>query len=69
MPLRDQKTLAVSHATAYVNCSGGFCKRLYAYPGFATLKRHFVPVIGGLKSNDEEYECAEFIAYQFAGTA
>jgi len=39
MPLRDQKTLAVSHATAYVNCSGGFCKRLNRH---ATA----IPVLG-----------------------
>ncbi|WP_423758915.1 DEAD/DEAH box helicase [Burkholderia sp. NLJ2] len=35
------------------------------YTGLLPLKRHFFRVIGNLKSNGEEFECAEFIANQF----
>lgn len=34
------------------------------YTGMFTLKRHFFPVVGNLKSSGEEFECAEFIANQ-----
>jgi type III restriction enzyme len=34
------------------------------YTGMLTLKRHFFPVIGNLKSVGEEFECAEFIGNQ-----
>ncbi|MCY9811869.1 DEAD/DEAH box helicase [Aeromonas caviae] len=37
------------------------------YTGLLPLKRHFFPVIGNLKSNGEEFECAEFIANQLHG--
>ena len=37
------------------------------YTGMFPLKRHFFPVIGNLKSNGEEFECAEFIANQLDG--
>jgi type III restriction enzyme len=37
------------------------------YTGLLPLKRHFFPVIGNLKSNGEEFECAEFIANQLDG--
>ncbi|KPX34641.1 MULTISPECIES: DEAD/DEAH box helicase [Pseudomonas syringae group] len=37
------------------------------YTGLIPLKRHFFPVIGNLKCNGEEFECAEFIANQLDG--
>ena len=37
------------------------------YSGLIPLKRHFFPVIGDLKSEGEEFECAEFIANQLEG--
>lgn len=39
----------------------------FQYTGFLPLKRHFFPVIGNLKSNGEELECAEFIANELDG--
>jgi type III restriction enzyme len=41
----------------------------FPYTGFMTLKRHFFPVIGNLKSSGEEFECAEFIANELPGVA
>jgi type III restriction enzyme len=37
------------------------------YNGLIHLKNHFFPVIGNLKSNGEEFECAEYIAHQMEG--
>ncbi len=37
------------------------------YTGLLTLKRHFFPVIGNLKSGGEEFNCAEYIANQLDG--
>jgi type III restriction enzyme len=39
----------------------------FQYTGIITLKRHFFPVIGNLKSGGEEFKCAEFIANQLEG--
>lgn len=38
-----------------------------AYAGAIRLKRHFFPVIGNLKSQGEEFECAELIANYLPG--
>ena len=38
----------------------------YQYHGFVTLKRHFFPQIGNLKSEGEEFHCAEYIANSMA---
>ena len=39
----------------------------WQYNGFVTLKRHFFPQIGNLKSDGEEFECAQFIANEMEG--
>ncbi len=39
----------------------------YSYSGFTTLPKHFFPVIGDLKSEGEEFECALFLATQLEG--
>lgn len=37
------------------------------YTGLLPLKRHFFPVIGNLKDNGEEFECAQYIANELEG--
>ncbi|MBV2209639.1 MAG: DEAD/DEAH box helicase family protein [Thermomonas sp.] len=37
------------------------------YNGFVTLPKHFFPQIGNLKSQGEEFECADFIANRLEG--
>jgi len=37
------------------------------YNGFITLPKHFFPQIGNLKSQGEEFECADFIANRLDG--
>lgn len=37
----------------------------WAYSGFTSLPKHFFPVIGDLKSEGEEFECALFLATKF----
>lgn len=39
----------------------------WQYNGFVTLPRHFFPQIGNLKSQGEEFECADFIANRLDG--
>jgi type III restriction enzyme len=39
----------------------------WQYNGFVTLKRHFFPQIGNLKSEGEEFDCAQFIANELDG--
>ncbi|MEO5626430.1 MAG: DEAD/DEAH box helicase family protein [Dokdonella sp.] len=39
----------------------------WQYNGFVTLKRHFFPQIGNLKSEGEEFDCAQFIANELEG--
>lgn len=39
----------------------------WQYNGFVTLRRHFFPQIGNLKSEGEEFECAQFIANEMEG--
>lgn len=39
----------------------------WAYSGFTRLPKHFFPVIGDLKSEGEEFECALFLATQLEG--
>jgi type III restriction enzyme len=39
----------------------------WQYSGFITLKRHFFPQIGNLKSEGEEFNCAHFIANEMEG--
>ena len=39
----------------------------WQYSGFITLKRHFFPQIGNLKSEGEEFNCAQFIANEMDG--
>lgn len=36
----------------------------FPYSGFIRLQKHFFPIIGNLKSQGQEFECAEFIANQ-----
>ena len=39
----------------------------WQYNGFVTLPKHFFPQIGNLKSQGEEFECADFIANHLDG--
>jgi type III restriction enzyme len=39
----------------------------WQYNGFVTLPKHFFPQIGNLKSQGEEFECADFIANRLDG--
>ncbi len=39
----------------------------WQYNGFVTLKRHFFPQIGNLKSEGEVFDCAQFIANEMDG--
>jgi type III restriction enzyme len=39
----------------------------WQYNGFVELRRHFFPQIGNLKSQGEEFECANFIANELEG--
>lgn len=39
----------------------------WQYNGFVRLKRHFYPQIGNLKSDGEEFRCAEYIANHMQG--
>ncbi|MEO6226734.1 MAG: DEAD/DEAH box helicase family protein [Thermomonas sp.] len=39
----------------------------WQYNGFVNLPKHFFPQIGNLKSQGEEFECANFIANELAG--
>ncbi|MBN8716485.1 MAG: DEAD/DEAH box helicase family protein [Xanthomonadales bacterium] len=39
----------------------------WQYNGFVTLKKHFFPQIGNLKSQGEEFKCANFIANELEG--
>lgn len=52
-------------------CELGFQEGRYAYnwvySGFTTLPKHFFPVIGDLKPEGEEFECALFLATQLEG--
>ena len=56
-------------ADARLQCT--FASGRYAwdwqYNGFIELGRHFFPQIGNLKSQGEEFECAEFIANRLEG--
>ncbi|MBS0557276.1 MAG: DEAD/DEAH box helicase family protein [Proteobacteria bacterium] len=39
----------------------------WQYNGFIALKRHFFPQVGNLKSEGEEFDCAQFIANEMEG--
>lgn len=39
----------------------------YQYNGFVALPKHFFPVIGNLKPEGEEFDCAQFIANELPG--
>ena len=41
----------------------------WQYNGFITLPKHFFPQIGNLKSQGEEFDCANFIANELDGVA
>lgn len=62
----DEAAFAVRDEHAVVLEPGRYAYDV-PYTGFVTLRRHFFPVIGNLKSTGEEFECAEFIANQLAG--
>lgn len=62
----DFATARNEHAVVFEQGRYGYD---YAYSGFINLKRHFFPVIGNLKAEGEEFECAEFLANQLPGVA
>lgn len=64
----DESRFAVRDEHAVVFEQGRYAYD-FPYAGLIPLKRHFFPVIGNLKSQGEEFECAEFIANQLDGVA
>ena len=64
--LGDEAHLSVSDELQRVLSSGRYAWD-WQYSGFTTLKRHFFPQIGNLKSEGEEFHCAEFIANEMVG--
>lgn len=64
--LGDEARLSVGDDLQRVLSSGRYAWD-WQYSGFTTLKRHFFPQIGNLKSEGEEFRCAEFIANGMAG--
>lgn len=60
-----------THVSADERLQLGFDSGRYAwdwqYNGYVELRRHFFPQIGNLKSQGEEFECANFIANELEG--
>jgi type III restriction enzyme len=71
----SQRFLALIGDEAHLTVDGAlnreFSQGRYAwdwqYNGFVTLQRHFFPQIGNLKSEGEEFKCAQFIANEMEG--
>lgn len=64
--LGDEACLSVGDDLQRVLSSGRYAWD-WQYSGFTMLKRHFFPQIGNLKSEGEEFRCAEFIANEMDG--
>lgn len=64
--LGDEASLSVDDRLQRIFSSGRYAWD-WQYNGFVTLKRHFFPQIGNLKSEGEEFDCAQFIANDLEG--
>ena len=64
----DESRFGVRDEHAIVLEQGRYAYDFY-YTGLLPLKRHFFPIIGNLKNNGDEFECAEFIANQLENVA
>lgn len=64
--LGDTERLAADDRLQRVFSAGRYAWD-YQYHGFVTLRRHFFPQIGNLKSEGEEFHCAAYIANNMAG--
>lgn len=64
--LADEASLHVDDRLQRVFASGRYAWD-WQYAGFIELRRHFFPQIGNLKSEGEEFACAQFIANDMAG--
>ncbi len=64
--LEDEARLSADQRLQCVFASGRYAWD-WQYNGFVDLPRHFFPQIGNLKSQGEEFECANFIANDLVG--
>lgn len=64
--LGDEERLSADQRLQCVFASGRYAWD-WQYNGFVTLPKHFFPQIGNLKSEGEEFDCAEFIANRLDG--
>lgn len=64
--LGDEPRMSVDERVACVFAAGRYAWD-WQYNGFVTLPKHFFPQIGNLKSQGEEFECADFIANHLDG--
>lgn len=64
--VEDESRLAADERLQLVFTSGRYAWD-WQYNGFVELHRHFFPQIGNLKSQGEEFECANFIANDLDG--
>ena len=62
----DEPRLSADERLQCVFSSGRYAWD-WQYNGFVTLPKHFFPQIGNLKSQGEEFECADFIANRLEG--
>lgn len=64
--LEDEARLSADERLQCVFTSGRYAWD-WQYNGFVELSKHFFPQIGNLKSQGEEFECANFIANELDG--
>jgi type III restriction enzyme len=64
--LGDETRLSVDERLQCVFSSGRYAWD-WQYNGFVGLPKHFFPQVGNLKSQGEEFECANFIANELDG--
>lgn len=64
--LEDEARLSADDRLQCVFSSGRYAWD-WQYNGFVDLPKHFFPQIGNLKSQGEEFECANFIANELCG--
>ncbi len=64
--LEDEARLSADDRLQCVFASGRYAWD-WQYNGFVDLPKHFFPQIGNLKSQGEEFECANFIANELDG--
>lgn len=64
--LEDEVRLSADERLQCIFASGRYAWD-WQYNGFVDLPKHFFPQIGNLKSQGEEFECANFIANELGG--